>query len=558
MSSSSHITLGLHIGHDRAATVLANGRLIGHLSEERVDRVKHSFSIGLPWGALQVLQSRGLFRIADIRDVGITFAAAEAERFKERWQSELEEHLGTLNAHIIPVSHHLAHAYSTFYTSPLSDALVLIADGGGDVVAGGIEAESLYHARGSTMELLEQRLQDAPVANMAHPGSHAFDVLTSAERGKQISLGRKYTQLTYTIGFGAGQEGKAMGLAAYGKPLVRPKILTDGLAFDLRFGTVLEEVEDLWRKSGESLGDYLRRYRADLAATAQELVENVVIQSVTQCVERYGITDLCLSGGLFLNCLLNHRILERTPVRRLHIIPAAGDDGQSIGAAFYAYHMQRKVPRNSTLEFPYLGPAYDKREIEAALVRWGVGYRWFSDGDLAVLMAERIAGGALVGLLRGRTEIGPRALCHRSILGDPRSQSAKSRLDSEVKHREAFRPYAPVVTAEAQLRYFDLRQSSPYMLLAASVRPEYRAQLPAITHADGTARIQAVSQAGEPFIHRLLSEFEVRTGFPILLNTSFNDAGEPIVETPEDAIATFRSTGLDMLVLENFVIEKEG
>lgn len=556
--NSRHITLGLHIGHDRAATVLDDGRLIGHLSEERVDRVKHSFSIGLPWGALQVLQSRGLYRIENVREVGITFAAAEVGRFEERWRSELQERLGPLDARIIPVPHHLAHAYSTFYTSPFPEALVLVADGGGDLVAEGIEAESLYYARGATIDLLEQRLQDAPVANMAHPGSHAFDVLTSVDRGKRISLGRKYTQLTYTIGFGTGQEGKTMGLAAYGKPLVSCPIQTDGLAFDLRFSTMLDEVERVWRRSGEHLGHFLRRNRADLAATAQELVESVVIQSVTQCVERYGIADLCVSGGLFLNCLLNHRILERTPVRRLHIIPAAGDDGQSIGAAFYAYHMARQAPRNSASELPYLGPAYDQREIEAALGRWGAVYRRYSDGQLAAMLAERIAGGALVGLLRGRTEIGPRALCHRSILGDPRSQAVKSRLDNDVKHREAFRPYAPVVTAEAQFRYFDLRQSSPFMLLAAPVRPEYRTHLPAITHADGTARIQAVSQADEPFIHRLLLEFETRTGFPILLNTSFNDAGEPIVETPEDAIATFVSTGLDLLVLENFVIEKGG
>lgn len=556
MGISPHVTLGLHVGHDRAVTVLVDGKLIGHLSEERVDRRKHSFAPSLPVRAMQTLQMRGLFHAQYVREIGISFDSVESHRLVDRWRSELEDALGPVNASVFPVSHHLAHAYAAFYTSPFREALVLVADGGGDLVQHGMEAETLYRAEGGVMEMLERRLQIPPCSNMGHPTIHAFDALNSIDRDKPISLGRKYTQITYTIGFGVGQEGKTMGLAPYGSPVFRASVPTDGLSFGLTFGTLLEDIEHAWRSSGEALGPFLRRHRADMAASVQTLIEEVVLKSVTDAVNRYRITDLCLSGGLFLNCLLNHRILESTPVRRLHIIPAAGDDGQSIGAALYAYHAAGHLPQGSAQAIPYLGLAYGPGEIEDALLRARLPFQRLEDAQLASVLAERIARGALVGLLRGRTEIGPRALCHRSILGDPRNPDTKTRLDLEVKHREAFRPYAPVVAAEAQFRIFELRQSSPFMLLAAPVRQEYRPLLPAVTHVDGTARVQAVSPVEEPFVHGLLLEFEARTRLPVLLNTSFNDAGEPVVETPDDAIATFLSTGLDLLVLENYLVEK--
>jgi carbamoyltransferase len=254
-----------------------------------------------------------------------------------------------------------------------------------------------------------------------------------------------------------------------------------------------------------------------------------------------------------LSCKLNQHILSTTNFRKLHVIPAAGDDGQCVGAAFAAYAKEYGPPKRTSVPLPYLGRSYSRAEIKERLNYFGLRARLLNDKQLATRVAKQIAAGRTVGLLRGRSEMGPRALCHRSILADPRRSEMKDHLNV-LKRRELFRPFAPVVTADAQFRYFDLKQESPFMLLAAAVRPEYRQSLPAISHVDGSSRVQAISRKKDSFVYDLLKAFESETGFPILLNTSFNLDSEPIVEGPHDAITTYLNSDIDILVLENYYV----
>jgi carbamoyltransferase len=551
------LALGLHVGHDRAVSIVKDGELIGHLAQERIDRTKGSDSHSLPLQALVALLNFLRLEIANFGAVGISYASSEHPgRLTDRWRDELHEGgLGAFHT-IIPVPHHLSHAFSALHTSPFDNALVLVADGGGDIVDSRLEAESLYLAHQGELRLVEQRLQDFPSAQLRHLGGHAFDALNPTDFDKQISLGRKYTQISYNLGFAPGQDGKTMALAPFGRTLVDYPENVAGIKFDLRYRDVLVEIEEFWRKTGLSLGAFKRKFRADIAATAQSVLERILIPLVDDCAREHHQTTLCLAGGVFLNCVLNHKILEHTAIRHIHIVPASGDDGQSIGAAFFAYKMTFGAHPRSLSFNPYLGIEYDDDEIVAALAEFDLTAPFLTDDRLAFELANRLSKGEIIGIVRGRSELGPRALCHRSLLGDPRSLATKAKLDKLIKHREAFRPYAPVVKEEAQFRFFELEQSSPFMLLAASVKPEYQTKLPAITHVDGSARVQAVGSHSEPFIHATLTAFETLTGFPVLLNTSLNDAGEPTVETPRDALATFLGTAIDVLVLGNRLLLK--
>ena len=270
--------------------------------------------------------------------------------------------------------------------------------------------------------------------------------------------------------------------------------------------------------SGKSHFDYLNEHKTDIARTIQDYAEKMLIQLIQQLIERYHEHNICLGGGLFLNCLLNHKILEQCPVDNLFIFPACGDDGQSVGNAFAAYK-KYFGPTNFQISLPYLGLSYSNDEIELALKHKGLAYQYYDDKKLSIKVAEYIADNKIVGFHRGRTEIGPRALCHRSILANPANPEMKDILNKRVKHREYFRPFAPTVTREKQNEIFELKQNSPYMLLAAKVRKYYRDKIPSVTHIDNTARVQSVSIQEEPFIHSMLLELERLIGVPVVLKT---------------------------------------
>jgi carbamoyltransferase len=552
----ARVALGIHIGHDRGAAVVRDGDLIAQMAEERLDRRKHSESPELPAKAISaVLEIAGISR-DQLGVVGISYTNVVIDDILVQLTEEVRDLLRAPSLSVQGVGHHDCHAWSTYFTSDFDKALILVADGAGDIVGERIEAESLYLGEGHNLKLLDKRLQDFGAVRTTRRNSFNLAYMSASDRKKQISLGRKYEQFTYLVGFGHGHAGKTMALASFAEPLFKPEIPRfSGLQFPLSFEDGLTEIDEIWKRSGEAWHQFVRTRAAGIAASGQALVE-AYLTRMLQSLDpgKYGGV-LCGAGGLFLSCRLNQHILASTGFNNLHVIPAAGDDGQCIGAAFAAYASEFGPPTRSSSSLPYLGRSYDQTQIEERLRFFGLRSKLLGDEEMKVRVAADLAQGRLVGVMRGRSELGPRALCHRSLLADPRRAGIKDCLNG-LKGREKFRPFAPVVTADAQDQYFDLRQTSPFMLLAGTVRPEYRTKLPAITHVDGSSRVQAIRPDQDAFIYGLLKAFENLTGFPILVNTSFNIGGDPIVESPHDAITTFINSDVDVLLLENHYVSK--
>lgn len=551
------ITLGIHIGHDRCAAVIKNGLLIGSIAQERVDRIKHSSSSEIPYEAIEKLLTYLSIDIDSISYIGITFSSVNACELEDYFYEELRRHYPNAVFTVVPVSHHQAHAEIAYDTSDFDKALIFIADGGGDCVNGQYEAESLFIGNGEQISLLEQRYQTPPVGSVEKMQNYIYPFMDKTTLDRQISIGRKYEQITYMLGFRWGECGKTMGLASYGYPLWDvSKLNVSGLEFDLRLKNIVQEVYGRALYSGKPYFTFLQEERANIAQTVQKAAEHLIVQCLKDLVSRYDIQNVCLAGGTFLNCMLNHKILEQIEGIRLHICPAAGDDGQAAGAAFAAYRKSgRPIKRTSTV-LPYLGISYENEDILNTLMRTNLQYRYLEDSALISELAQQIKANKIVAILRGKSEFGPRALGHRSILCNPSWSGMKDYLNERVKHREAFRPFAPMVTYEDAFTIFDLRQDSPYMLLACQVREDFRDKIPSVVHIDGTARVQTVHKESEPFLHALLEEYKRISGTAVLLNTSFNDNGQPMVESPLDAVSVFLNTNIDILVMENYIVSK--
>ena len=547
--------LGVHTGHDRGAALIKDNQVIGVISQERLDRIKYSRSYLLPYDSMDALIEYFHISWNEILCIAIAGDAVEIENILSFLQIDFKKRYD-INIPFFPVSHHLAHAYSTYFASGGGTKLVLVADGGGDFIGNKAEAESLYFGHDGTITLLEQRVQDPPNRKLMDWGNHLFPFMPSSLRKKQISLGRKYEQLTYLLNFKFGEAGKTMGLASYGKPMIDySKINLEDLDFSLTYEDILKELYIKELSSGITHHEFLLKHSCDIASTVQSYIENAVVSLIRNLCHKYQIKNICLAGGLFLNCLTNHKIVETAGCDDVFIIPSAGDDGEAIGAAlaactFYCH------PSSIKMELPYLGFDYSNERIENSLKCKNIKYAYLNDEELASTSARIIAEGKIIGIHRGKTEIGPRALCHRSILADATNPQMKDILNQQVKHREDFRPFAPVVTYEDQFKIFDLKVDSPYMLMAATVKREYRALIPAVTHVDYTARIQSIKKEEEPFIYSMLKKFEKIKGVPVILNTSFNVAGEPIVETPEDVIQTFLKTNIDAIIIGNYISYK--
>ncbi|MCI8784981.1 carbamoyltransferase C-terminal domain-containing protein [Lachnospiraceae bacterium 48-21] len=550
-------SLGIHIGHDRCAALVKNGKLIASLAQERIDRIKHSDSSEIPYEVIDSLLNYCQINISMIDYIGITFSSVNAYELEQYYREELEAHYHIYAFELIPISHHLAHAESAFCTSDFTKALILVADGGGDNHGIMTESESLYIGCNNKVSLLEARYQVPPINTIYKKQNYIYPFMNKESLHNPISIGRKYEQITYLLGFKWGECGKTMGLASYGKSMLDfSKLKINSLDFDLQFGFLIQELYVKYLESGVNYFEFLDKEAINIAQTVQDLTETVLIQLIKYIIQKYNINDICLSGGTFLNCMLNHKLLEVIPNLRLHICPAAGDDGQAVGAAFHAYKKSGKLVNNSSKVLPYLGISYTNNVIKKDLDLFNLKYTYYDDSDLCRHLAQYIYCNKIVAIVRGRSEFGPRALCHRSILANPTWEGMKDHLNKEVKHREYFRPFAPVVIEEEAYKIFDLKQESPYMLLACRVKDEFISKIPSVTHIDKTARVQTVSKIQEPFIHDLLLQFEKLSGVPVLLNTSFNDNGEPIVESPSNAIQTFLNTNIDILVLENYIIEK--
>jgi len=441
--------------------------------------------------------------------------------------------------HLVP--HHHCHAAGSFLVSPFDSAAILSIDGSGEW-----STSLLGQGKGSGISV-------------------------SSESYFPQSLGSFYEALTQYCGFKANyDEGKTMGLAPLGDPtrfyqqfrdMVRigpdNSIHVDTRWFGYpdftlpRFGPRWEQTFGPARKPDGAIEEH----HQDAAAAGQRVLEECGLQMARQLHETTGERSLVIAGGVALNSVMNGRILRETPFEDVYVMAAAGDNGTAIGAAYYVQNIVLSRPRQFVHLDPYLGTSYDNVEIKRVLDEAKVRYCYHE--DIAEVAADRLRQQRILGWFQGRMEIGPRALGNRSILADPTNPNMKARINAEVKHRESFRPFAPSVLVESRNRFFDIGVEDPFMLKVCNVLPEQRIRLPAITHVDGTARLQTVSSGTNPLYHRLISRFGELSGVPVILNTSFNIMGEPIVESPVNALRCFYSTGLDDLAIGNFLLSKE-
>lgn len=547
--------------HNSSFTLAVDGRLVYAAEEERFDRVKYSDAfperamadglrraglapadvdeVAFCWAPGQGARARLAYLLRRAWDPVTAFYAAGLDRLaRTRRFLALDRELrarGFTRARVARVPHHAAHAASAFFTSPFERAAVLSVDGLG-------EWQSAWLGRGAGARLHALR-------DVAFPHS----------------LGLLFDALGTYLGFRKRDDaGKVMALAALGDParfagLFRQLVVLDepaGLRLDCAFFTWHRRfgygprplfTPRLTRALGppRAPGAPLEQRHYDVAAALQRRFEEAMLHLARGLGRLTGETRLCLAGGCALNCLANERIRREGPFEELFVFPAATDAGAGAGAALHQA-VAGGAPRHP-LHGVDLGPAWDAAACGAALAEAGVSAA--QPADLAAAVADALAEGAIVGWFQGRMEFGPRALGYRSLLADPRAAEMPGRVNARVKHREAFRPFAPACPREDAAAWFDLPVPSPWMLLAARVRPEARARLPAITHRDGTARLQTVAAQDQPLFHRLLKAFGARTGVPVLLNTSFNRAGEPVVCSPADAIRCYLDTGMDALVL---------
>ena len=575
--------------HDSAAVLLEGGVIVAAAQEERFSRIKHDASfprgaaawcLTLAHGPLDavVYYEKPLLKFERILATATTvaprgfraFAAAMPGWLHEKlWlPGVIEDELEALGCKAVPVhfaGHHEAHAASAFFPSPYERAAILTLDGVGEWTT-----TVLARGSGNQIELLrEQRFPH--------------------------SLGLLYSAFTYHCGFRVNSgEYKLMGLAPYGEPRFADLILQhlidlkpDG-SFRLKldfFGFLLGETmtnprfTDLFGVPPRKPDEALTQTHCDLARSIQQVTEEIVLRLARTLHQETGEENLCLAGGVALNCVANARLLREGPFKRIWIQPAAGDAGGALGAALAFHYARSSPPRqidngDDTMRGAFLGPEYSEEEIAAALRARGLPFEPLSPDELNRRLAERLDAGDVVGFFQGRAEFGPRALGNRSILADARSPEMQRRLNLKIKFRESFRPFAPIVLAERAAEYFDLSVPSPYMLLTAPVTASQRkpvvaggswndrlnsvrSNLPAITHVDFSARVQTVKKTTNPPLHAVLTAFAARTGCPVLVNTSFNVRGEPPVGHPREAIEGFLATDMDALAIGPFFVEKK-
>jgi carbamoyltransferase len=560
---SRHYRIGQ--GFDSAAALIRDGEVVAAAAEERFTGDKGTGAF--PIHAIRYCLEAGKLKAEEIDYVAHGFSYEPFKSFfnqEEFYRKQYEEvyspavqktlfeqHFasGRWSEKYVPVLHHLAHAASAFYPSGFGEALILVSDGMGEV-----HSMMVAVGQGKDIKVLKQI-----------PALH--------------SLGTLYGVFTLYLGFYMGlDEYKVMGLAPYGDPrrhynqiIEMVNLKDDGtytipifaqdrtLAERETHAGVLKALEEQFgparRPDSEITQDHM-----DIAAALQAVLQTCQIHVLRHFKKETSQSNLCLAGGVALNCSANGVIRRSRLFEKVFVQPAAGDDGTAIGAALHTdrRYNARFSPRR--ISVPLWGPEFDESEIQQALSeRHDCAHvRFKSFEELSEDIAARIDKGAIVAWFQGRMEFGPRALGSRSILADPRDPTMRDRINALVKKREAFRPFAPVVTAEAASRFFEIERGDEetfaHMLFVTPVRPQFREQLPAITHVDGSARAQTVTQEQNPRLWQLLIEFEKRTGLPVLLNTSFNVKGQPIVCTPQEALETFIFAKLDVLVMGNYVI----
>jgi carbamoyltransferase len=575
MAKKPAYVLGINAyDHDVSACLLRDGALAFAINKERITRDKHAtgfyqgvvdYCLAAEGIALDdidlVVRNCYVLPVEDLEMRMVSADVPEVMNDDERVQAAKYPLYLSRSNKVMTVSHHLAHAYSAFAVCPFEEGAVMVVDGVGNYSADitepvqltenvnplAREAESYYRFEGSRLETVK-KVWLKPVRGFL-----------SDEFYYMPGLGALYSRVSSYIFADWNKCGEVMGLAPYGrpgaiKPLAQMKngelsVPEWGIEFDKPW---LVDRERNWEAS-QSM-----RHWEDLARQVQEDTETVLLQRAIWLRETTGAKNLCMAGGVTLNCVANGRIAREAGFENIWIQPAAGDDGIAIGCAYYGHLAIQKNRRSFVMNDAYTGVAYDDKRVDAAVTRNQVRLqaRTRRSDNICRETARLLSEGHVFGWLQGRSEFGPRALGNRSILADPRKAEMKEKLNKRVKHRQAFRPFAPVVLAERAHEIFEEHRESPFMLLAARVRPEWRDKIPAVVHVDGTARVQTVRQDQNERLYRLLKEFDALTGVPVLVNTSFNVKGEPIVETPEDAIRCFLTTGMDYLVLHDLLMAK--
>lgn len=584
--------------HDSAAALLVDGQIIAAAQEERFTRKKHDSS--LPTHAIQSCLDIAGLSPSDLDVVAFyekpflkferlleTYAAMAPRGYSSFrraipvWIKDKLFQKDTLIKHLkgfdndvdwaeklIFSEHHLSHAASAFYPSPFETAAVLTMDGVGEWTT-----TSLAMGDGNTLGI-EREL------HFPH------------------SIGLLYSAFTYYTGFKVNSgEYKVMGLAPYGRARYAQTILDnlidlkedgtfrlDQSYFDYATGLTMTNprFNDLFGGPPRDPESALTQRDMDLAASVQKVTEEIVLRLARTIRTETDVPHLCLAGGVALNCVANGKIIEEGLFDKVWIQPAAGDAGGALGAALVAHYMHGNAKRTAggvgdAMAGSYLGPAYDQEDIEDRLRDCGAVFETRDESDVLDITATALAENQAVGWFQGRMEFGPRALGARSILGNPAGPNTQRTLNLKVKFRESFRPFAPAVLREDVLEWFDLNEDSPYMLIVAPVQNDHchpvtgldlqrrgldrvnsvRSDIPAVTHVDYSARVQTVHKETNPQFHALIARFKAKTGIPVVVNTSFNIRGEPIVCTPEDAFRCFMATGLDMLVIGDCVLKKE-
>ena len=561
--------------HDVSACLLRDGAIAFAINKERITRKKHATGFfqevvdyclkaeGITLDDVDlVVRNCYVLPVEDLEVRMVHQDVPEVMDDKERLQASKHPLYLSHSDKVVTVSHHLAHAYSAFAPCPFDDGVVMVVDGVGNYCADikepgqltgnadplARESESYYRFDGVRIDALKKVWLN-PVRGFL-----------SDEFFYMPGLGAMYSRVSSYIFADWNKCGEVMGLAPYGRPnAFKPLVeMHDGeLAFPewgLDFDKPwLVDRERKWETSPSM------RHWEDLAWRMQDDTEKALLERARWLRETTGAKNLCMAGGVALNCVANGRIQREAGFDNVWIQPAAGDDGIAIGCAYYGYLEVLKKPRSSVMNHAFVGRPYTDREARAAVDKALVRAQTVTT-DCANICAETaklLADGHVFGWFQGASEFGPRALGNRSILADPRRPDMKDKLNSRVKHRQAFRPFAPIVLAERVDEIFEGAEESPFMLLVKRVRPEWTDKIPGIVHVDGTARIQTVREDQNARLYRLLKEFDAITGVPVLINTSFNVKGEPIVETPDDAIACFLNTGMDYLALHDMLIAKK-
>ncbi|HEU4364760.1 MAG TPA: carbamoyltransferase [Candidatus Krumholzibacteria bacterium] len=549
--------------HDSAACLLKDGEIIAAAQEERFTRVRHDQEF--PALAIKYCLKQAGITIEQVDYVGFydkplikferiltTYVATWPRSFpsfikstplwlrKKMWIPHLiKKELG-YEGEVLMCEHHISHAASAFLVSPYKEAAIVTVDGVGEWAT-----STICKGEGNDIQILRE-------TRFPH------------------SLGLLYSAYTYYLGFKVNSaEYKVMGLAPYGEPKYMDQVLEtikynedgsfkmnmDYFAYDYGLEMTNGKFEKLFGQRKREPESKLEQFHKDVAMSVQRVVEEIVLRMVRHAHELTGSNNLCMAGGVALNCVANGRVVKETPYKDVFIQPAAGDAGGAVGVATYIYHSVLGKERTWQWQHAYLGPEYSANEIRTYLDANGIVYQEFDEDGMLDATVQAMTDQKTIGWFQGRMEFGPRALGARSIIADARNPENKSVVNLKIKFRESFRPFAPSVLEEKCSEWFELDVPSPYMLLVADVR-EGKRTIPSVTHVDNSARIQTVDARTSPRYYQLIKRFDEKTGCPVIINTSFNVRGEPIVCTPHEAYLCFMRTNMDVLVMDRFVMYK--